>query len=754
MANNATVVTKGGIATGFSDGTPISTASSATPSSQANVTVVKNSNGQATGFSNGVSLSQGPNQTQSPAPAVFSATPAINKINNQIQPVITSGNAGITAQNAKNSIDPAYQMSAAELANPALYTQRIAAYNAAKNGQTTTTPSTDTTTPSPADQAMKDAANTPDAGYQFAYDANGNKQQVQQGMPLAPGLSFAPPADPTKNGHAVVATTTNANGTTYQQYSDGTYGIADMTGAYAGTATAQDFQNAQANDPSVILQQISAKLSSLTVGSVPLTGPQEAQINALQANLASDVASQTQANANFTGATTVAENLYGMGTSLAGIGAIKGTIDAGVAKIADLQNKAAVAIATMTDSFQQENYKDTLDAYNAYTASLAGIQNHIDALQAAAVKAKEDAQSEAHQNFQDQISSQNLTLSQKKEVFDEYMSQANLDETKKKDAEDSYYKQQTLALQQAAANPYQAGGTGPVQLTATGAPSKASQAAFLAQYPPGVQTQITGLANYTLLPTSFPTRAAKGEMDRATAVALAQQYDPTYNENLAASRQKTITAYSDGTSAPSKNITALNTAAGHLATLASAFDSEHNVGSGIANFFINTTGAATGLKSTAGAGLTIAAVTGELATAFKNSGATDAEIESLGTIDVNSSPKAVQDYITTATGLMGSKLGALQDSYTDSVGAPPTTSFLHPTAANDLLQLQSSGYTVNVPQLSQAAPVQLKNFVAADPTNNTAVYNQAVAAIKATNGGQNPSADDIYSLLQQQGYTQ
>lgn len=709
---------------------------------QGQIVTPVNPNGSA------VSTSQPPNQTQvqNPAPAVFSAGPAITKTNTQIAPAISAGNAGIATQNQKNAVDPNLQMTPAELNNPALYTARMAALHAG----TTTTPDT-----SASDQAMKDAANTPDAGFQFAYDANGNKQQVQQGAPLAPGLSFNAPADPTKSGHTVVDSAQNPNtGGTYQQYSDGTYGLTDASGNFVNSISSQDFQNAKSSDPTVISQQIASALASLKSGSVPLTGPQEAQINALQGQLASQIAEQTKANANFVGGTTIAENLYGMGNSLAGLGAIKGAVDAGVAAISKLQNDSAVAIAKMTDEFDQENYTEAYQQYTALQTANKGIQDHIDNLQAAAVKAKEDAATEAHQNFQDQISSDNLTLAQKKQTFDQYISQANLDETKKKDAEDSYYKQQDLALRAAAANPYVAGGTGPVQLTATGAPSKASQAAFLAQYPPNVQTQITGLANYTLLPTSFPTRAAKGEMDRATVVALAQQYDPTYNENLAASRQKTITTYSDGTSAPSKSITALNTAAGHLATLAAAAAGEHNVGFGPANTVINTLGGLTGLKSTSGAATTIAAVTGELAAAFKSSGATDAEIKSLGTIDVNSSPKQVQDYITTATGLMGSKLGALQDSYTASVGQPPSTNFLHPAAANDLLQLQSSGYTVNVPQLNQTAPVQLKNFVAADPTGNKAVYDQAVTSIKSVNGGQDPSADDIYSLLQQQGYTQ
>lgn len=87
------------------------------------------------------------------------------------------------------------------------------------------------------------------------------------------------------------------------------------------------------------------------------------------------------------------------------------------------------------------------------------------------------------------------------------------------------------------------------------------------------------------------------------------------------------------------------------------------------------------------------------------------------------------------------------------MGVPPSQNFLHDSAATDLLTLQQQGYKINVPQLEQTAPVQLKNFVAAD-SGNSQVYDQAKQAIMQVNGGQAPSADDIYQFLQAQGYIQ
>lgn len=362
------------------------------------------------------------------APAVFSSGAATAKVNNTLIPAMNTGQVGIAGQNAKNAIDPNYQMSAAEMANPSLYTARIKAYNATKNGTTTPTP------PAPVsagDQAMKDAANTPDPGFQFVYDASGNKQQIAQGAPVPPGLSTNPPANPTLNGHTVVRSTTDANGTQYQQYSDGSYGLADQNGQFAATATEQDFNNADENNPSTVIQHISAALASLSAGAVPLTEPQQAQVNALQTQLAQNVAIQTMANSNFTGATTVAENLYGMGNSIAGIGIIKGTIDAGVAKIQSLQSDAAVAIAKMTDDFQQENYKDMLDSYNAQLAATTAIQTHIENMQKFAETQKVDTQNQIHQNFQDLISSDNFELTKTQDAINNAFQQQQITETQR-----------------------------------------------------------------------------------------------------------------------------------------------------------------------------------------------------------------------------------------------------------------------------------------------------------------------------------
>lgn len=386
--------------------------------------------------------SQPPNQTQ--APAVFSASPAISKINTQIAPAITAGNAGIAAQNQKNQVDPNLQMTPQELANPALYTARMAALNASKNPPA----AAPAPAPSPADQAMKDAANTPDPGFQFAYDANGAKQQVPQGEPIPAGLSSNPPADPTKNGHTVVQTAQGTDGSTYSQYSDGTYGVSDINGNFVGQVSSQTFQNAQSQDPANVAAHIQSSLASLSAGAIPLTEPQQAQVNALQTQLMQDVATQTQANANLTGGTTVAENLYGMGNSLSGIGMIKATIDAGVTAIANLQSTAAGAIAKMTESFQQENYSELSDAYKNMLTANAQIQTHIDQLVSQAQKIREDAQTQAHQNFQDAMSSETLDLNQKKDAFSQYIQSANLTQTQIKDASDAWYKQQDIGIRE------------------------------------------------------------------------------------------------------------------------------------------------------------------------------------------------------------------------------------------------------------------------------------------------------------------
>lgn len=488
------------------------------------------------------------------------------------------------------------------------------------------------------------------------------------------------------------------------------------------------------------------QLQNIARGTYPLSPSESALLSSTQASYLNTIQGQTVANDAFVGQMTELAASLGISTSAPSqaLGMIHAAISQGSDKVAELNGQMAQSLATIQQGFQKQDFDmvqsswDDLAKY--YDDRLTSISSMQKAVTDGAQQQKSDLMDMTKLTLSTMMDSAKFTYQQKQDAIDNAFKSAQISEQERHD----------LATE--ATTDLTTNGS-PVPLSTNGIPNKAAQTQWLAQFPPNLQTQIVGLANYQLLPTSFPTRAAKGGIDRATAVALAKQYDPTYDENLAASRQKIATTYSDGTSAPSKSILALNTAAGHLATLAADSDKLGNVGFEPANFIKNTVGGSLGFSGNAGAKLDIGAVTGELAAAFKASGATDQEIKSLGTIDYNSSPKQIKSYVESATALMGSKLSSLQDSYTSAMGVPPSSNFLHDTAANDLLKLQQNGYKIDVPQLEQTAPVQLKNFVAADKANS-AVYDQAKQAIKQVNGGQDPSADDIYQFLQAQGYIQ
>ncbi len=105
-------------------------------------------------------------------------------------------------------------------------------------------------------------------------------------------------------------------------------------------------------------------------------------------------------------------------------------------------------------------------------------------------------------------------------------------------------------------------------------PNPQDQAAFLAALPGGehgdMGTKIRGLTDYSISPSTFPTRLLKGQtgLTQADAVTLAKQFDPSYDEKQYATRaamQKNIES-----GAYSQVINSANTLVRHLAELKTA----------------------------------------------------------------------------------------------------------------------------------------------------------------------------------------
>lgn len=314
-----------------------------------------------------------PTPVSTPTPVV-SSQPAVAQVA-KMQTTATNSQTAIDTQTANNQTQTLAQIQAKAanqgkpgfdvLGNPIASAQQTAA------------------------QTPEDAINnTPEVGNKFVYDAQGNRSEI----PIdsnPPGYTANDPTNVANKG--VTGTVTTTAGTTVQQYADGTYGTLDLNGKYIGSATAQDYNNAQG------LNTTMTQMTQLQNGTYPLTSAQQAQLDGLKSQFQALITTQQTANANLTGGTTIAENLYGMGTSLSGLGEIKGTVDSGLAKIADLNNQLASATAAMMQSFQDNDLKLLTASYNMYSDAVKSRQTELDNMTTALAKKTADDAAAAEQ---------------------------------------------------------------------------------------------------------------------------------------------------------------------------------------------------------------------------------------------------------------------------------------------------------------------------------------------------------------------
>lgn len=191
---------------------------------------------------------------------------------------------------------------------------------------------------------------------------------------------------------------------------------------------------------------------------------------------------------------------------------------------------------------------------------------------------------------------------------------------------------------------------------------------------PATANLIWQVVNYHIDPTKM-TSLKNNERERL--INLASQYDPTYNSSQFGVIQKTREDYTSGKSA--QTIRSLNTAIGHLNTLAQAGQGLNNGSLPFLNSAKNAISQGTGQPQVNRFNTAANAVAGEMAQVFKNSGATDDEIKSWkSTLDPNMSPQQLQVAINQMISLMGSRLSALQSQYSANVGKPANFSFISP----------------------------------------------------------------------------
>lgn len=313
----------------------------------------------------------------SPAPVVSSST-ATDFINKTVVPTMTSAQQSLSDYQAKKNITTINKKTGADGVSELFMSDgsRIKT-DAQGNVMPTTTPE-------------QQIADTADAGMKFAYASDGTRTQIPINESATKYGMFDtnPTVAPVK---PVTATAELLSGTSVKQFNDGTYGMYDVNGKYIGAASATQFRNAQNG------QEVLDKLNQAVNGQFPLTPNQQAQIDGIKTVYGNLIKLQEKANANLTGGTTVAQNLYGIGNTMIAQGEIKGVIDAGIDKVAELQSRMNSDVAKMTAAFESDNLEALKEAYNAYANNAKELQNNIDQMQQTATTIARDAKQQRAQ---------------------------------------------------------------------------------------------------------------------------------------------------------------------------------------------------------------------------------------------------------------------------------------------------------------------------------------------------------------------
>lgn len=187
------------------------------------------------------------------------------------------------------------------------------------------------------------------------------------------------------------------------------------------------------------------------------------------------------------------------------------------------------------------------------------------------------------------------------------------------------------------------------------------------------KNMVKKIANYDIGATAGAMRSPQW----IRWMKLASAYDPTFDQaqfNVRAGVRKDFTS---GKSA--NNIRSLNTVIGHLDTLKNAAANLNNTNFDTLNAVKNWGAKRTGKGAPVGFDSAAHAVESEAAQLFKGMGATDQEIKAWrSTLNTNMSPEQLSTSIGTMLELMGSRMKALDETYSKGIGKPRDFSILNP----------------------------------------------------------------------------
>ena len=209
---------------------------------------------------------------------------------------------------------------------------------------------------------------------------------------------------------------------------------------------------------------------------------------------------------------------------------------------------------------------------------------------------------------------------------------------------------------------------GAPQGNAQGAAQPAAAAAngddYLKTLPAMIGTQVKALAEGKM---SFPSGMALKTPYWQNMLSMVSQYDPNFDQTNYQNRAKTRADFSSGAS--SKNLTAINTAIGHMQTLSEAVNGLNNTSFTPWNATKNTVASWFGDPTINSFDMAKNAVGDELMRVFRQSGASDHEASAWKeTIGKSQSPEQLQAAIKRAADLLESRISALSDTYNRGMG--------------------------------------------------------------------------------------
>lgn len=308
-----------------------------------------------------------PSPVVSSQPAVNQANKAKTVVANPPTPPAYDTTTGLLTSYGKSQGLP--EVNAPKV--PTLTTQ-------AQSPNTPTTPVSTPGNPTPEDSIIHEGQS------QFYNNITGESEwldssKLQNGQPPS-GYSTQNPK--TRTDIVGTADAGAGDSVVIKQFSDGTYGrFNTSTGDYT-PATSGDFAAAQR------VGTANTALDNLQKGI--LSPAQQTQLDSLKSQFQALIDQQTVDNANATGGQTVAQNMYGLGNTTIGHGAITQTINDGAKAIADLQAKEQSAISSMMTAFESDDMNLLKSSYDQYHDAQTGIQKNIDSLQAS-IQAQQDS---------------------------------------------------------------------------------------------------------------------------------------------------------------------------------------------------------------------------------------------------------------------------------------------------------------------------------------------------------------------------